>query len=105
MLVCTVAKAFYRSLLARGASPEPESRMYGRLPGRRREAAAIVQQAYSWRKNRHHQSHVERLHDATNAFYCIDRDVLCEEVGFLFREEDWHVMKFRVQLACFTVPG
>eukprot|EP00959_Pyramimonas_sp_CCMP1952_P048487 1012096-Pyramimonas_sp.AAC.1 len=35
----------------------------------------------------------------------IDHDSLCYEVERVFREEDGQIMKFRVTLACFRLPG
>ena len=68
VLVCTIAKLFVRTLLARTGFVEP-SHVYGGLPGRRREAGSVVQQCVSWRLlYEAKQCHVKRMHDAKNAY-------------------------------------
>ena len=99
VLVCNLAKLFFRALLSRSEFEAP-SHVYGGLPGRRREAAIAVQQCISWRLlYEAKECHVKRMHDARNAYYAISQSCLQDAVKDLFDPPDRELVQYRISRA------
>eukprot|EP00959_Pyramimonas_sp_CCMP1952_P187669 3924211-Pyramimonas_sp.AAC.1 len=77
---------------------------HGGISHRRREDAMLVQQCGSARLRRAGVAHIARYHDASNAFYCVHKDVVERAVSELAQEgkEDFFLQRIYTSTFVFA---
>jgi len=78
---------------------------YGCVPGRRREAAFLVQSAHAWEVKHFGLFMVNSFYDSANAFFSLDQDAICEAARppFVATDDEHYLVRQRVKLAVAVV--